>query len=371
MRILMACTGVGAHGGIQRFNRNLLRAWQDLDANVDVVAVNDDPVPDPDTRSRIRVFGAGRSKARWLLHIARLLVSRRYDYAVCAHIHLAPVFSLMLAFAGVPAARRVLILHGVEVWGRVNGAKRAAACRFGRVLSVSQYTAQRFLEQLQAPSAMRVSVFPNTVGPELPSVPAADSPIAEVRPRIRLLTVARLARTERDKGLLDVLAALARLPGDIAFQLTIIGDGDDRSFLEARARELGIGDRAEFRGALADEDLWTAYAAADVFVLPSRKEGFGIVYLEAMWFGLPVIAAREKGAVEVVRDGENGYLVPFGDPPALTERLIALAADPLLRRQLGARGRSLVHEGGEFSFDSFRERCRRWFFEAPVRAGGT
>ncbi len=363
MRILMAATGVEGHGGIQRFNRNLLRAWRELGIDVDVVSVNDAPLPNglAAVKVGVTIYGAGRSKARWLTLVSRLLLTRRYDRFVCGHIHLASAFALLLATAGAPWGERFLILHGVEVWGRVTGSKRAASKRYGRVLAVSQYTAKSFLEQAPEFPADRVTIFPNTIGAELP--PQTLSAGTATGTALKVITVSRLARSEREKGIVDLIAAAAEISRDTRVEITVVGDGDDRMFLEARARALGVADRVFFRGALSDQDLWRAYAEADVFALPSRKEGFGIVYLEAMWFGLPVIAAREKGALDVVRDRDNGFLVPYGDPFAIAACLRSLTADPALGTQLGEQGRELVSPGGEFSFETFRNRCRQWFLD--------
>lgn len=123
---------------------------------------------------------------------------------------------------------------------------------------------------------------------------------------------------------------------------------------------LGMKDHVEFAGALSDEDLWAAYADADVFVLPSRKEGFGIVYLEAMSFALPVIGASEKGVLDVISQGINGFLVEYGDVAAIGRAFAALAADSELRRRLGTAGKSMVEAGGPFSYDAFRSRCSQW-----------
>lgn len=370
MRTLFACTGLYAHGGIQRFNRNLLQSWSDLGFEVDTVALSDS-APPPMQWSSSRVYCARGDKARWLATLARLIASRRYDQYVCGHIHLAPALVSMLTLRGVSPDRCTLILHGIEVWGRLKGLKRLAAERFGQVLAVSRYTAESFLEQIRAQRREHVHVFPNTINAELRSHTLSGP--ESVNSPISLLSVGRLARTERDKGILDVLAALAGLPEQLPVRYVIVGDGDDRSFIESRARELALADRVVFRGALSDADLWSAYEQADVFVLPSAKEGFGIVFLEAMHFGLPVIAAREKGALDVVREGENGFLVEFGDVPALRQRLIDLSSDPRLRTRLGAAGRALVAPGGEFSFEAFRDRCLHRFGrvrdQRPLRSG--
>lgn len=368
MRVLFCCTALYSHGGIQRFNRNLMQAWSDLGFEVDVVALNDSAIRSADWAwTGSRVYGSQGNKVRWLATMAWLIAARRYDHYVCGHIHLAPAIAPMLMLRGVSPTRRALILHGIEIWGRVAGLKCVAAAQFGRILAVSRYTAQSFVEQTRWRRREQIHIFPNTINAELRLRPTASRSRAASPQQLRLLSVARLDRTERDKGILDVLTALSTLPAEIDFRYTVVGEGDDRLFLESRAADLGLVDRVVFRGALNDADLWAAYEEANVFTLPSRKEGFGIVFLEAMYFGLPVIAAREKGATDVVRDGENGFLVDFGDVEALRQRLTDLFAAPDLRDRLGGNGRSLVASGGEFSFEAFTARCQSWSGKAPLQ----
>ena len=103
-------------------------------------------------------------------------------------------------------------------------------------------------------------------------------------------------------------------------------------------------------------------------MLPSGKEGFGIVFLEAMFFGAPVIAAAEKGALDVVRDGESGLLVRFGDSIGLKQAIERLAADPALRERLRQVGQSTVLADGTFTFSRFVDRIAKVFQIAAIRA---
>jgi glycosyltransferase involved in cell wall biosynthesis len=375
MRILFVCTAYAGHGGIQRFNRNLAQALCDLNAELDIVSVNDPPLPAARS-ARIHIHGANTGQLRWAAQVLWLLSTRRYDRCICGHVHLAPAFSFLLQVFGYAPQRRILILHGIEVWNRITGVRRRGARAFGRILAVSRYTARSFLEQVSGFPAEAVSIFPNTLSPDLlaleaeagPPEPTGSNEYATVAGSTaapcRLLSVTRLARSERDKGILDVLAAVASLPATVSVFYTVVGDGDDRDFLEARARDLGISDRVRFAGPLLDRDLWSVYENTDVFILPSRKEGFGIVFLEAMRFGLPVIGACEKGAMDVIRQNINGLLVRYGDAPAIAVAIMDLAADGALRRRLGDAGQAQVMAGGEFSVEAFHARCRQWILAA-------
>ncbi len=163
----------------------------------------------------------------------------------------------------------------------------------------------------------------------------------------QILFVGGLDRPHYFKGLPVLLEAMRGLADEkIAAQLMVIGDGDLRVEYEALARTLGISDRVKFLGAVEAKDLRAWYAHADIFVLPStdRSEAFGLVLLEAMSSGVPVIASDLPGVRTVVDPNVTGYLVPPRDVNALKNRLKELLADPTKREQMGAAGRKRVIE---------------------------
>jgi glycosyltransferase involved in cell wall biosynthesis len=127
--------------------------------------------------------------------------------------------------------------------------------------------------------------------------------------------------------------------------------------LKRLATELRVSQHINFRGFVSDSELRAAYAACDVFVLPSAKEGFCLVYLEAMAECKPVVAANAGGVPDVVVDGETGVLIPPGDVGALTEALLTLLDNPEMQRQLGAAGAARVQT--HFSFEQFVQRLGR------------
>jgi phosphatidylinositol alpha-1,6-mannosyltransferase len=171
---------------------------------------------------------------------------------------------------------------------------------------------------------------------------------------------------EPGKGVELVLQALARLHSRYPRLLyVVVGDGDLRPRLEHEVRARFPTLQVWFAGAQPPERLRGFYEAADVFVMPSRQEGFGIVFLEAMAVGRPVIAGRCGGAPEVVADGETGFLVEPSDVETLTARLALLLDRPELCRQMGEAGRRHVAE--HFSFDVFQSRVRR-LLEAAASA---
>ena len=151
--------------------------------------------------------------------------------------------------------------------------------------------------------------------------------------------VVAVGRLVRRKNLAALLAAVARLDRQDV-RLLVVGDGPEEAGLAARAGELGLAGRVEFRGFVPEETKYQLLAAADIFALPSLHEAFGLVYLEAMHCGLPVIAARPGGQEDYLEDGRTGYLVAPHDVAALHRALERLVADPELRATMGARNRA-------------------------------
>lgn len=161
------------------------------------------------------------------------------------------------------------------------------------------------------------------------------------------------------------LAALARLGSEPAWEAVIAGDGPWAGRLSARATELGLGDRVRFAGRLPHDEIPALLRAADVLVMPSRREAFGVAALEAAACGLPVVASDVGGVAETVVDGRTGLLVPPGDPAALAAALARLAADPDLRARLGAAGRERTAE--LYAWARCVERLERVYLAAATR----
>jgi glycosyltransferase involved in cell wall biosynthesis len=145
-----------------------------------------------------------------------------------------------------------------------------------------------------------------------------------------LISIGRLIRR---KALDDVLLALSRLDKG-RFRLLVIGDGPEEAHLRDLAWTLGLSSQVDFLGAVWGDRKFQYLAAADMFVLPSAHEGFGLVFLEAMYCGLPVIASASGGQTDFLRDGETGFLVPVGAVEVLAERILHLANDERLRRRM-------------------------------------
>lgn len=167
------------------------------------------------------------------------------------------------------------------------------------------------------------------------------------------VTVLYVGRLEEGKGLFDLLEAFSNLDEPDA-TLLLVGDGVSRSRLRKRARQIGISDMVRFEGEIEHNDIHEYYAAADIFCLPSEHEGFGIVNVEAMASGLPVISTRIPAVEEVVDHEETGLLFDVGDVEELTDIFKRLIGDKALRERLGKAARRKAVK--EFTWDAQAER---------------
>jgi glycosyltransferase involved in cell wall biosynthesis len=271
------------------------------------------------------------------------------------------------AALGAVLARRPLVVKLVsdEVFerarrsGRFDGAlddfQEVGGARF-RLLRRTRDVALRRARHVFCPSAYlrgialgwgleqeRVSMLPNPA-PELPMLPSRD----ELRAELELVgaVLAFAGRLGPQKALGVALEAVAAVPG---VTLAIAGDGPDRAQLERRARELGLDGRARFLGTVSREGVLRLFRAADAAVVSSAWENLPHTVVEALAVGSPVIATAVGGVPEVVRDGENGLLVPPGDPRALADAIRRFFADDDLRRRLADAAPSSVAEYTEGS----------------------
>jgi phosphatidylinositol alpha-1,6-mannosyltransferase len=279
-----------------------------------------------------------------------LQASGRCDWMMCTHLSVARAQELI-----PPPIRRpyALFLHGIEAWRPLTASQQRALQGATVLLANSAYTSARVVAAhswVRPPEICPLTLPPVEVGDESRGVEAERiwGPHA-------VLLVGRLASSERYKGhdqLIDAWpAVLARVPDA---RLVFVGDGDDVPRLRAKAQAHGVASSLVTTGFLDDRVVRSAYRDAAVFAMPSRNEGFGLVYLEAMAAGLPCIGSTEDAAGEIIENGKSGFLVEQDNPADLADRLVGLLKDPARRREMGGRGRALLDE--RFSYAQFRDR---------------
>jgi len=204
-----------------------------------------------------------------------------------------------------------------------------------RVICISEHVREQVLEGT-GPTC-RTSVVYNGVDPELFSPGAEGASGSSL-----VLSVGNLIPIKGHELLIRAVASLgSEFP---ALALEIVGDGGERSRLEALSKDLKIAERVRFLGRQSRHQVAAAMRRCTVFALPSRYEGLGCVYLEAMSVGKPVIGCRGQGIAEIVQHGSNGFLVGRDNEKELTLALAMLLRDEARRRSLGAAARDTILE---------------------------
>jgi glycosyltransferase involved in cell wall biosynthesis len=318
-----------ATGGIQHYSRTFLRALTELLPGAEIRVLSK-------TNSRTAWTGSARTPARsretrpsWFgaASFGSLLVEQTLrhppDLAILTHLHFAPAARTLRAVMGL---RYWVAAHGVEAWGKKSALLRGALAGAEKILPVSTYTTRRLLETTRLDVA-RFHLLPNAVDGEL--FYPGDKPAhllhrykLEKKHRI-LFSLARLDAGERYKGCDLVLDALPKLLETIPeVHYLLAGDGDDAARLRARIGQLGLERYVTLTGFLPEREVREHYQLCDAFVMPSRGEGFGVVFLEALACGRPVVAGNEDGSGEALLGGELGTLVNPHDPPALADTLV-------------------------------------------------
>jgi phosphatidylinositol alpha-1,6-mannosyltransferase len=239
-------------------------------------------------------------------------------------------------------------LYGIEVWHPLAWDRRRALARATVLFAISAHTLER--ARPFTPDLGGADVLPLALEERKPEG-AVDARLLGRLGRGFFLIVGRMDARERYKGHDQLLEALRGIP---EARLVVAGDGDDRARLEAKAAGLGMSDRVAFTGFASEATLAELYRRCAAFAMPSRGEGFGLVYLEAMRAGKPVLAARGSAAEEIVVEGRTGLLVDPDDREELRGALCRLLDHPGETRRMGEAGFERWRQ--EYGGERFRER---------------
>jgi glycosyltransferase involved in cell wall biosynthesis len=343
VRVLLLCTDAyGGYGGIALFNRELVAALIADPACEEVVVVprviphrGADPIP-----AKVTFIEAAAGGPVAYLRALRRIRGQRFDLVICGHVNLLPLARLV-------CRDPLLITHGIEAWRHLREPLSERLLHHCRgIVSVSALTRDRVV----AWSGYRgkTYVLPNAIRLERYGVRPKNQELVaryHLEGKRVLLTVGRIVSQERYKGFDEVIEVLPSLPRDVVY--LVAGGGNDTPRLRAKTHALQCADRVVFTGLFAEEEKPDLYNLADVYVMPSRGEGFGFVFLEAMASGVPVIASAHDGGREAILDGKLGLLVDPANPSAIRASI----------EELLSRGRREIAAGLDyFAFGRFVER---------------
>ena len=297
-----------------------------------------------------RSFGGNRINCI----LASLKKGYRSKVVIMSHINLLVIGWVIKKIS--PPTKLVLFAHGIEVWRPLNRFKTMMLRSCDEVIAVSKFTADR-IQELHHVAPEKIRILNNCLDPFL-QLPGDKFMGQNLRHRYGfketdkiLFTLTRLSAKERYKGYDNVMQALVNLKDDYPSMKYLLAgsyDEEEKKYLDAIIERLGLEAYVVMTGYVADEELAAHFSMADIYVMPSMKEGFGIVFIEAMYYGLPVIAGNRDGSVDALCNGKLGLLVDPADINAIQKAIEKMLAD----KNAYKPNRELLMQ--RFSYDSYK-----------------
>jgi glycosyltransferase involved in cell wall biosynthesis len=326
----------GFKGGIQVYSTFLLKALQDVypEADYDVFLKYDKHNLGQSqnlqflSSTKFHYFGDLPRLLQTIFFAAKIIVLailQRPTVVISTHVNYGVACYILKLLTGIPYW---VVAHGLEVWDIENKATKLALQKADKIISVSNYTSQRLLEDKNIDSE-KIVLLPNTfdakkfqINPK-PTYLLKRYNLTDEQPVI--LTVTRMGRMAKYKGYDQILHALVKIRLHIPnVHFILAGKGDDLPRINALVTSLNLQDCVTIAGFVPDEELCAYYNLCDVFALPSKGEGFGIVYLEALACGKPVLAGNQDGSVDPLAEGKLGCLVDPDNIEEIADNLIKI-----------------------------------------------
>jgi len=331
LRILALVTDAfGEFGGIAQYNRDLLSALSKSCLVRETVVLPRRTSTDPgELPARINQLPSPTGKLKYMA--SAFSTANKYapfDIVFCGHIYMAPLAATIARLSSVPLWIQV---HGLEAWDELSPPYRRAAEHAALITSVSRYTRRRLLEWLDF-DPQRVKILANTVDARFTPGPKAEYLLRRhsALGKKVLLTVSRLPRSDRYKGVDRVIRAMPAVLEQIPDLLYIVGgEGDDRPWLERLAVDCGVSAHVRFVGQISWAELPDYFRLADVFVMPSTGEGFGIVFTEAVASGIDAIGGNKDGSADALGDGTVGQAIDPTNPEELVSAICNALCHPV------------------------------------------
>lgn len=278
-------------------------------------------------------FFKGFNGARISFSIAALRFGTNSHTVILSHINLLAIGYLIKIFA--PQTRLILIAHGIEVWSPLPPLKNRMLRSVDVILPVSQYTRQQLMEVLNIPSN-KLKVLNNCLDPFLQKAfaPQGRADLAQKyginNGDLVLMTLTRLKHSEQYKGYDKVISAISAVKKyHPAVKYLIAGkyDAAEKLRVDSLIAHEQVASHVVFTGYVSDADLPALFSLADVYIMPSLGEGFGIVFIEALFYGKPVIAGNKDGSVDALDNGRFGLLINPDSKEEIIDAILKIAAN--------------------------------------------
>lgn len=349
-----------SEGGIQSYVQDILKAYLSVTAGTnspptaEVFLLRDSPDCQNPFESKNLKFYYFKTDIFWLGRLnfaAKILINlvrKRPERVFCGHINLAPLIQTLCEPLGIPYT---ILTYGKEVWETLPPKYQVAISKADRIWTISRYTRARTCCNNQL-NPDKFQIVPCVVDENIFTIGLKPQDLLtkyNLTGAKILMTVARLRSTDIYKGVDVTIQALPQIAKTFPnVKYLVIGRGDDRSRLAQLALNLGVAERVIFAGFVPTENLAEHYRLADAYVMPSQ-EGFGIVYLEALACGLPVLAGDADGSADPLQDAKLGWRVPYRDSEA-----VAVACIEMLKGEDRRCDRNFLREEtiAVFSFES-------------------
>ncbi len=310
-------TAFSKAGGIEQFNKNLMTSIHQIKPNSVAISLYDTTV-DEKYFPQKSFKGFAGNKIAFLFSL--IFSARKHQVYLIGHINLS-LAAFIIKFIN-PKAQFLLMAHGVEIWPKQKRFAHWLIKSATQIFSVSQFTKSTILINNPSISSNKIKILHNSVDPYF------NYPISFTKPNYLIdkyhlntndkliLTTTRLSSDEQYKGYDAVISIIKRLNNEFGpVKYLIVGKADDKELdrVNKLIKKEQIDDNVILSGFVPLHELIDHYLLADVFVLPSTGEGFGIVLIEAMACGLKVIAGNKDGSVDALLNGELGTLINPSD----------------------------------------------------------
>lgn len=317
MKLLYIAGDISRIGGIEKYNRDFINALKLAKADLTVLQ---------------RYKGGFFAKASFALRFLQKIIFNKYDHIICSHLNFAPLCLMAKKFIRTPPY--TISLYGIEVLDVKSKYKARAICESDQIITISNYTKSYIIKQFPDAES-KIFMLKSSVDGNKYYIKEKSKELLEkhkLNGRPIILTIARLSTSEY-KGQDRVLKSLPRVLESVPDAIyLIVGGGEDSRVNEFLKYNPHLMDNVIFTGPVSDEAKVDYYNLGDLYILPSMYEGFGIVFIESLACGVPVIASDAYGCREGLLNGELGLLVQ----PEDTEE-IASAIIKVLRKEASAQ----------------------------------
>lgn len=352
-------------GGIEKVSRAAGKALYELGKEtgneVNIFSMYDNPADINRNYFPAACFkGFAENKTKFVF--AATGAGRQSSLVVLSHVNLLLAGFLIKLVS--PKTKLVLLAHGIEVWGAMSAWQKYMLKQCDQVLAVSRFTRNKIIE-VQGMPAVKCNVLNNCLDPYLPAATTGNKDETLMRryglssQDIVLLTLTRLSSREQYKGYDNVLHSLSEIkkshPG---IKYLVIGkyDAAEKQRMDKMIAQLGLQQQVIFAGFIPEEELGAHYSIADMYIMPSKKEGFGIVFIEAMFYGKPVIAGNKDGSVDALDNGKYGLLVDPDNQQEITNAITKMINNA--SAYIPARDEIM----NRFSYKVYKENLRKLVF---------